>query len=144
MYLSFLTVRLEFFREMAREWKIEHHGRNARPDHEKLDCFGIPVVNHDSYEVIQKENRPHLENRVRDFAEGFLKREVDFILASFQSMFEDPDEMGYQPGTISKIFDSNVTCSKVWIVQIFLIVHQSRSMFESLLVRKRIRRWQRW
>ena len=104
MYLSFLTVRLEFFREMAREWKIEHHGRNARPDHEKLDCFGIPVVNHDSYEVIQKENKPHLENRVRDFAEGFLKREVDFILASFQSMFEDPDEMGYQPGTKLKIF----------------------------------------
>ena len=119
MYLSFLTVRLEFFREMAREWKIEHHGRNARPDHEKLDCFGIPVVNHDSYEVIQKENKPHLENRVRDFADGFLNREVDFILASFQSMFEDPDEMGYQPGTKSKIFDSNVSCSKFLIVQIF-------------------------
>ena len=94
---------------MAREWKIEHHGRNARPDHEKLDCFGIPVVNHDSYEVIQKENKPHLETRVRDFTAGFLKGEVDFILASFQSMFEDPDEMGYQPGTKSKIFDSNVT-----------------------------------
>lgn len=90
---------------MAREWKIEHHGRNARPDHEKLDCFGIPVVNHDSYEVIQKENKPHLETRVRDFAVGFLNREVDIILASFQSMFEDPDEMGYQPGTKSKILD---------------------------------------
>ena len=93
---------------MAREWKIEHHGRNARPDHEKLDCFGIPVVNHDSYEVIQKENKPHLETRVRDFATGFLNQEVDIILASFQSMYEDPDEMSYQPGIKSKILDSNV------------------------------------
>ena len=32
------------YEELAREWKIEHHGRNARPDDEKLDCFGIPVL----------------------------------------------------------------------------------------------------
>ena len=89
---------MAIFREMAREWKIEHHGRNARPDHEKLDCFGIPVVNHDSYEVIQKENKPHLQSRVRDYAIGFLNGEVDILLASFQSMYEDPDEQGYQPG----------------------------------------------
>ena len=50
---------------MAREWKIENHGRNARPDHEKLDCFGIPVINHEAQEHVLKDMRPEEEQRTR-------------------------------------------------------------------------------
>ena len=50
---------------MAREWKIENHGRNARPDHEKLDCFGIPVVNHESHEKVLEEISVPQERRTR-------------------------------------------------------------------------------
>ena len=82
---------------MAREWKIEHHGRNARPDNEKLDCFGIPVINHDSYEQIQKSNRPGIEQYIKDYVEYFLSGESELALISYESMYEDPDEHGYLP-----------------------------------------------
>ena len=33
----------------------------------------------------------------RDFAQAFLKDEVEILLISYQSAFEDPDELGYMP-----------------------------------------------
>lgn len=57
---------------MAREWKVEHHGRNARPDHEKLDCFGIPVVNHLSYDDNMKQNQTIISRRITDYAKAFI------------------------------------------------------------------------
>jgi len=87
----------EPYEEMAREWKIQHHGRNARPDNEKLDCFGIPVINHDSYEQIQKSNAPRIEDYIAEYTDAFLSGEVELAIISYESMYEDPDETGYLP-----------------------------------------------
>ena len=89
------------YEDMAREWKVEHHGRNARPDHEKLDCFGIPVVNHLSYDENVKKNQSIISQRITDYAQAFVDGELEILFVSYQSQYEDPDELGFCPVEVS-------------------------------------------
>ena len=34
---------------------------------------------------------------VHEFAKAFLNDEIELLFVSFQSMYEDPDELGYMP-----------------------------------------------
>merc|ERR1712168_529500 len=62
-------------------------------------------MGNESYEIIAKENESynmrHMESIVRDYAHGLLNKEINILLASFQSMYEYPDEIGYLPVEIS-------------------------------------------
>ena len=85
---------------MAREWKIKNHGRNARPDNEKLDCFGIPVANHESHDDQKKTIDKIHQVELGEFAVAFLSGTVELLIISYQSAYEDPDELGYMPGSV--------------------------------------------
>lgn len=89
------------YEERAREWKVDHHGRNARPDREKLDCFGIPVVNHESYDENLKKDKEIIAQRISEFTKSFLNGECEILLASYQSQYDDPDERGFCPVEVS-------------------------------------------
>ncbi|CBY34310.1 unnamed protein product [Oikopleura dioica] len=85
------------FEARAEEWKIATHGRNARPDHEKLNCFGIPVVNQIDYDIETKKNEEIADTVTSEYVDSFLQEGIEILFIAFQSQFDDPDELGFRP-----------------------------------------------